>query len=82
MHGVSNILIKNLMKKRMQAAHNMITEVFIMKANAPLYLGRESLAKEVDFLLTGVLPDGLKFPRNMLLFGEHTSTKSSMMSFS
>ncbi|MCO5607526.1 hypothetical protein L7F22_061723 [Adiantum nelumboides] len=37
----------------------MITCVFVVKANAPLYHGREMLSKEVDFLLTGLLPEGL-----------------------
>ncbi|MCO5576676.1 hypothetical protein L7F22_030491 [Adiantum nelumboides] len=41
------------------AAQEMITCVFVLKANAPLYHGREMLSKEVDFLLTGILPEGL-----------------------
>ncbi|MCO5577970.1 hypothetical protein L7F22_031807 [Adiantum nelumboides] len=42
-----------------EATRGMITCVFVVKANAPLYHGREVLSKEVDFLLTGLLPEGL-----------------------
>ena len=39
-----------------EAAQQMITEVFVMKADAPMYLGREALSKECQFLLTGEVP--------------------------
>ncbi|MCO5607224.1 hypothetical protein L7F22_061417 [Adiantum nelumboides] len=42
-----------------EAAQGMITCVFVVKANAPLYHGKEMLSKEVDFLLAGILPEGL-----------------------
>ncbi|MCO5566844.1 hypothetical protein L7F22_020526 [Adiantum nelumboides] len=42
-----------------EAAQEMITCVFVVKANAPLCHGKEMLSKEMDFLLTGILPKGL-----------------------
>ncbi|MCO5554703.1 hypothetical protein L7F22_008236 [Adiantum nelumboides] len=42
-----------------EAAEEMITCVFVVKANARLYHGREMPSKEVDFLLTSILPEGL-----------------------
>ncbi|MCO5580061.1 hypothetical protein L7F22_033927 [Adiantum nelumboides] len=42
-----------------KAAQGMITCVFVVKANAPLYHGREMLSREADFLLTGILPRDL-----------------------
>ena len=36
-----------------KASQQMINEVFVMKADAPMYLGREALSKECQFLLTG-----------------------------
>lgn len=42
-----------------EAAQEMITCVFVLRAEASLYHGREMLSKEVDFLLTGVLPTDL-----------------------
>ena len=39
-----------------EAAQSMIGELFVVKADAPLYRGRESLAKEEEFLLTGIIP--------------------------
>ena len=38
------------------AAQDMITEVFVLKACIPMYCGRESLSKEENFLLTGIIP--------------------------
>ena len=34
----------------------MIGKVFVMKVDLPLYCGRESLAEEEEFLLTGLIP--------------------------
>ncbi|MCO5599977.1 hypothetical protein L7F22_054084 [Adiantum nelumboides] len=42
-----------------EATQGMITCVFVVKANARLYHGREMLSKEVEFLLIGILPEGL-----------------------
>ncbi|MCO5558062.1 hypothetical protein L7F22_011638 [Adiantum nelumboides] len=39
-----------------EAAQGMMTCVFVVKTNAPLYHGREMLSREADFLLTGILP--------------------------
>ena len=41
----------------------MISKVFVIKANMPLYHGRESLAKEEEFLLTGIIPPGIEKSR-------------------
>ena len=38
------------------AAHSMIGELFVLKANLPLYCGQESLAREEEFLLTNLIP--------------------------
>ena len=35
-------------------------QVFVMKTDVPMYLGRETLFKEEDFLLTGRLPEDLE----------------------
>ena len=37
-------------------AQDMITKVFVQKACIPMYCGRESLSKEENFLLTGIIP--------------------------
>ena len=39
-----------------EAAQGMIGELYVLKADLPLYRGRESLALEEEFLLTGVIP--------------------------
>ena len=41
------------------AAQGMIGELCVMKADLPLYRGRESLALEEEFLLTGLVPKTL-----------------------
>lgn len=64
------------------AAQNMITKVFIMKADAPLYLGRESLAKQVDFLLTGVLPDGIEVSKKYFFIRRAYKYKIIIIMFS
>ena len=38
----------------------MINEVFVIRADMPLYHGRESLAKEEEFLLTGIIPSDVE----------------------
>ena len=43
-----------------EAAQQMITEVFVMKSYAPMYLGREALSKEYEFLLTGKAPNKIE----------------------
>ena len=40
------------------AAQGMIGELYVVKAILPLYQGREGLALEEEFLLTGVIPEG------------------------
>ena len=42
-----------------EVAQSRIGKVLVMKADLPLYCGRESLAKEEEFLLTGVVPKTL-----------------------
>ena len=39
-----------------EAAQGMIGELFVLKADLPFYHGRESLAQEEEFLLTGIIP--------------------------
>ena len=34
----------------------MIEELFLLKVDLPLYRGRETLAQEEEFLLTGIVP--------------------------
>ena len=41
------------------ATQSMIGELFVVKADLPLYHGRESLAKEEEFLLTGIIPQAI-----------------------
>ena len=38
----------------------MITKVFVVKSDLPMYMGRESLSAEEAFLMTGRLPEGLE----------------------
>ena len=38
------------------AAQSMIGELFVIQADLPLYHGRESLAREEEFLLIGLIP--------------------------
>ena len=52
---------RSLNEEAHEAAQGMITFVFVLKADAPLYHGREVLAKEEEFLMTGVLPENLLF---------------------
>ena len=40
-----------------EAAQGMIGELYVLKADLPLYRGRESLTQEEEFLLTGVIPN-------------------------
>ncbi|MCO5551876.1 hypothetical protein L7F22_005382 [Adiantum nelumboides] len=42
------------------AAQAMIGQLYVIRADSPLYLGRESLEKEEDFLQTGLLPTELE----------------------
>ncbi|MCO5564044.1 hypothetical protein L7F22_017700 [Adiantum nelumboides] len=42
-----------------EATQGMLTCVFVVNANASLYHGTKMLSKVVDFLLTGILPEGL-----------------------
>ncbi|MCO5614358.1 hypothetical protein L7F22_068637 [Adiantum nelumboides] len=44
------------------AAQGMIGEIFVLKADRPLYCGREILAREEEFLLTGVVPKDIEKP--------------------
>ncbi|RXY01668.1 hypothetical protein DD576_30370, partial [Klebsiella pneumoniae] len=39
-----------------EAAQGMIGELFVLRTTLPLYHGRESLAQEEEFLLTGIIP--------------------------
>ena len=60
-----------------EADQQMITEVFVMKADVPMYLGREALSKEVQFLLTrdtGKFPKKLSQGRSMHSSGRRAST--------
>ncbi|MCO5584219.1 hypothetical protein L7F22_038143 [Adiantum nelumboides] len=45
------------------AAQGMIGEIFVLKADRPLYCGREILAREEEFLLTGVVPKDIEKPK-------------------
>ncbi|MCO5586261.1 hypothetical protein L7F22_040200 [Adiantum nelumboides] len=45
------------------AAQGMIGEIFVLKADRPLYCGREILAHEEEFLLTGVVPKDIEKPK-------------------
>ena len=47
-------------KEAHEAAQSMINEVFVIRADMPLYHGRESLAKEEEFLLTGIIPSNVE----------------------
>ena len=42
-----------------EAAQGMITEVFVMKTDVPMYMGRETLFQEEMYLLQGRLPEGM-----------------------
>ena len=42
------------------ATQSMIGEVFVVKAEMPIYHGRENLAQEEQFLLIGILPMGVE----------------------
>ena len=46
-----------------EAAQGMIGEVFVMKADQTFYCGLETLAKEEDFLLRGIIPQEIEKPR-------------------
>lgn len=43
-----------------EAAQGMIEELFVLKVDLPLYCGQETLAQEEEFLLTGVIPNGIE----------------------
>ncbi|MCO5603698.1 hypothetical protein L7F22_057849 [Adiantum nelumboides] len=45
------------------AAQGMIGEIFVLKADCPLYCGREILAREEEFLLTRVVPKDIEKPK-------------------
>ena len=38
----------------------MIGELFVVKDYLPLYHGQESLAREEEFLLTGIIPQAIE----------------------
>ena len=38
----------------------MIGELFVLRTNLPLYHGRENLAQEEEFLLTGIIPKDIQ----------------------
>ena len=42
------------------AAQDMVIEVFVLKACIPMYCVRESLSKEENFLLTGMIPSDVE----------------------
>ena len=46
------------------AAQSMIGELFVVKADLPLYCGQESLAKEEEFLLTDLIPKEVEKSKN------------------
>ncbi|MCO5554568.1 hypothetical protein L7F22_008098 [Adiantum nelumboides] len=50
-------------EKAHDAAQGMIGEIFVLKADRPLYCGREILAREEEFLLTGVVPKDIEKPK-------------------
>ncbi|MCO5548625.1 hypothetical protein L7F22_002085 [Adiantum nelumboides] len=50
-------------EKAHDAAQGMIGEIFVLKADRPLYCGREILACEEEFLLTGVVPKDIEKPK-------------------
>ena len=43
-----------------EAAQSMIGELFVLRSDLPLYHGRESLAQEEEFLLTGIIPEDIQ----------------------
>ncbi|MCO5591440.1 hypothetical protein L7F22_045423 [Adiantum nelumboides] len=45
------------------AAQGMIGEIFVLKADRPLYCGREILAREEEFLLIGVVAKDIEKPK-------------------
>ncbi|MCO5595840.1 hypothetical protein L7F22_049891 [Adiantum nelumboides] len=45
------------------AAQGMIGKIFVLKADRPLYCGREILAREEEFLLTRVVPKDIEKPK-------------------
>ena len=49
-----------LNKEAHEAAQDMIGELFVMKADQFLYRGRETLAQEEEFLLTGLIPQEIE----------------------
>ena len=55
-------------------AQQMGIEVFVMKVDAPMYLSREALSKEVQFLLKGKFPRKLSQGRSMHSSGRKAST--------
>ena len=62
--------IKHIDRKDNEEAHDaaqgMITQVFVMKTDAPRYLGRETLTNEENFILRQVdCLRGWKCPRSM-----------------
>ena len=60
-----------------EAAQSMIGKVFVMKADLPLYCGKESLAvAKEEFLLTGLVPRLLIGQRSMGLDKELINTSS------
>ena len=46
----------------------MITQLFVIRTDTSMYLGRESLSKVEDFLLTTRLPDGLDITKKYVFF--------------
>lgn len=59
-HGALGTLSVLLNKEAHEAAQDMIGELFVMKADHLLYRGRETLAQEEEFLLTGLIPQGIE----------------------
>ena len=51
---------RELNEEAHMAARTMIIEVFVIKTNEPMYLGRETLTNEECFLMIGMFPKGLE----------------------
>ncbi|MCO5590464.1 hypothetical protein L7F22_044434 [Adiantum nelumboides] len=59
--------IKHIERAMNEEAHDatqgMIGKIFVLKADRPLYCGREILVHEEEFLLTGVVPKDIENPK-------------------
>ena len=65
-----NQISRELNEEAHMAAQTMSTQVFVIKSNESMYLGRETLSKEEKFLLTGTFSRGVRFLKRICFHPE------------